>query len=235
MEASMNCAACQAWLQDYLDGAAGDGRPAFDGHLRDCADCAGLYASARRLRGALPALAPPRPRPGLADEIITEYLREVRRRRRVRRAALAACALAAAVLVAVGVRLYAPATPAPAGPPSVAKQESPPVPPTAPAPGRRPVDAVPLRDAAAEAGSAVASLTSRAAGEAVGEARRLLPAVGTPTLDGLGLPAEPSARPLREAGEGVTAGLEPVTTSARRAVGLFLRDLPVDNEAKPGL
>jgi hypothetical protein len=41
---------------------------------------------------------------------------------------------------------------------------------------------------------------------------------------------------LREAGEGVGDGLEPVTNSARRAVDLFLRELPpMDLGANSGL
>ena len=33
-------------------------------------------------------------------------------------------------------------------------------------------------------------------------------------------------RSLREAGQGVSAGLEPITNSARRAFDLFLREVP---------
>jgi hypothetical protein len=39
-------------------------------------------------------------------------------------------------------------------------------------------------------------------------------------------PLEAAAPSLRETGRGMTAGLEPVARSARRAVNLFLRDLP---------
>ena len=228
----MSCAACQDWLQEYLDGAAARDS-AVEAHLRDCPDCAALFGSACRLRVALPALAAPRPRAGLSDKIVADYLGGLRRRRQRRGAALAAAALAAAVLVALGVRRLTPPTPDSDVPPPVARYETPP----APVSNRdRPVGPVPLREAVAEAGSAVAALTSRTADEAVVGTRRLLPAVVPPSLDDLSLTPEPAARPLREAGEGVTAGLEPVTTSARRAVGLFLRDLPpVDNEARPGL
>jgi hypothetical protein len=49
--------------------------------------------------------------------------------------------------------------------------------------------------------------------------------------DDLGQPLKPSAEPYREAGAELSAGLDPVANSARRAVGLFLRDLP--GGAKP--
>jgi hypothetical protein len=37
---------------------------------------------------------------------------------------------------------------------------------------------------------------------------------------------EPGTQSLREAQEGVAVGFEPVTSSARRAVNLFLREIP---------
>jgi hypothetical protein len=85
------------------------------------------------------------------------------------------------------------------------------------------------------AGAAVASLTTRTAGETVERTKVLLPAV-EPSLGKFDLPPaldEPT-RSLRGAGEGVTA-LEPVADSARRAVGLFVRDLsPVEAAPKTG-
>jgi hypothetical protein len=84
----------------------------------------------------------------------------------------------------------------------------------------------------------VRSLVQDLANETVNETRQMLPGVKAPSLDelDLGPPLEPPARSLREATESVSTGLEPVTDSARRAVGLFLRDLPpMDPAAKPGL
>ena len=103
-----------------------------------------------------------------------------------------------------------------------------------PAPGPPPTT---LRDSMTEAGSAVASLTSRTADETLAKTQGLLPVVTDPSLNALDLgpPLDPQARSLREAGEGVTAGLEPVADSARRAVGLFFRELPpMDTPAKTG-
>jgi hypothetical protein len=86
-----------------------------------------------------------------------------------------------------------------------------------------------LRDSVAEAGSAVTSLTRRTADETVGQGQLLLPLLASARQ----LP-EPSPAPilpppvgsLREAGDGMSASLEPVTASARRAFDLFLREVP---------
>jgi hypothetical protein len=79
-----------------------------------------------------------------------------------------------------------------------------------------------------EAGSAVVVLTQRAADETVGQTRVLFPTdVPSPSVDpNIQLALENSAQPWREARLGVVAGLEPVTSSARRAVDLFLREIP---------
>jgi hypothetical protein len=94
----------------------------------------------------------------------------------------------------------------------------------------------------AEAGSAVVNITRRKADETVGQSWLFWPAVTPPPLDDpsvLSQPLElggPPARSLREAGQSVSAGLEPVTSSARRAFDMFLRELPpVGAEDKPGL
>ena len=70
----------------------------------------------------------------------------------------------------------------------------------------------------AQAGSAVASLTTRTADETVAKTKVLLPVVVDPSLGKVELTSsvEPAARSLRETGESMTAGLEPVADSARR-------------------
>src|SRR5262249_35413229 len=71
-----------------------------------------------------------------------------------------------------------------------------------------------LDDSIAEAGTAVASLTRRTADETVGQTGLLLPeSIPTPPLPGadtLTPSVELPAAPLREAEEGISAGLEPV-------------------------
>src|SRR5207244_1019716 len=90
---------------------------------------------------------------------------------------------------------------------------------------RRPVVPSSLREGFAEAGGALAALTRRTAEEAAGRGRLLLPDVAVPDP----WPAV-AALPLGGARQGLAEGLEPVTTSARRAVSLFLRDLPLAEE-----
>ncbi|HTK78625.1 MAG TPA: hypothetical protein VL371_25430 [Gemmataceae bacterium] len=81
-----------------------------------------------------------------------------------------------------------------------------------------------LRSDFAEAGSALAGLTRRAATETVGQGRVLVPPVDVPLA--LDIRLVPAARPLDSARHGLSEGFEPVATSARRAVNLFWQDLP---------
>jgi hypothetical protein len=64
----------------------------------------------------------------------------------------------------------------------------------------------------------------------VGQTRQLLPDVTLPspppTPAVVRTSPEEAERSLREVRRGVTSGLEPVTTSARRAVSLLLREVP---------
>jgi hypothetical protein len=135
-------------------------------------------------------------------------------------------ALAACLLAAIAARLYwtRRAGPAPEAPRPDPTQMA--------RPQEVPAEPIGIRQSVAEAGQAVASLTSRTAEEAVGEARWLLPRVKTRDLS---TPRPgPSADTLRQAGAGVRAGLEPVTDSARRAVDVFLREVPMDLSAGNG-
>jgi hypothetical protein len=70
------------------------------------------------------------------------------------------------------------------------------------------------------------------------QTRLLLPMVSAAGLPPLELQPhlDPPTEPLRAAGHGVMEGLEPMTTSARRAVGLLFTELPsMGNEEKSGL
>jgi hypothetical protein len=225
----MNCQDCRELLQVYLDGLGPglkEGIPAAgDEHLRACADCRGLYRAATRLDEALLLLAPPEPPAGLVDRVVAEALRERRARRALRRVVSGVLAVAAGLLLAFGTyrASYRPPTTAfaPSPPPLGVQPETPPE----EAPGPLPVDEV-------------RSLVQDLANETVNETREMLPGVKAPSLDelDLGPPLEPPARSFREATETVSTGLEPVTDSARRAVGLFLRDLsPMESPGKPGL
>jgi predicted anti-sigma-YlaC factor YlaD len=215
----MSCRDFHDLLQQRLDGPGAEIPAAYEEHLRACPDCAALDGAARCLVEGLRLQAPPAPPAALADRIIARALR-LRRRRRGRRRVAVPLALAACLLVAIVSRLYLAQRRA-------AVPERPGIAPTEVARPQEPVaDSVGIRESVAEAGQAVASWTSRTAGEAVGEARRLLPRV-KPTE--LVMPElEPPARTLRQAGEEVRAGLAPVKESARRAVDVFLREVPMD-------
>jgi hypothetical protein len=216
----MQCHACQELVQRRLDGEEIVPAEQADAeqHLHGCAACRALTAASRRLAAGLARLTPPGPPAGLAARVLAAYHAARRARRRARLGWAAVGALAASLLVALAVRFW-PAPPAPEQPPPVAsgpKDRPPP-----------PADRPDLRKSVETAGEALAALTTKTAEAAAGQTKRLLPAF-TPPLGPLALdPAlEPPARSLAEAAHGVGAGLGPVTGSARRAVDLFLRDLP---------
>lgn len=236
----MTCPECRERLQQWLDartrvnatlsgGGATPPLPAL------CAACAGWAAAARRLDRGLFLLTPPAPSSSLTDRVIAHVVAQRRaRRRRLLFLGGAVAAAAAMLLVAVW---QAAGTHGSATTPQPQPQPQPLV--RADEPAKLPPPAPTLRDSVAEAGTAVASLTSRTADETVAQTKALLPVVTDPTLGRLDLgapPLDPAARSLRETGEGVTDGLGPVADSARRAVGLFFRELPpVEARPKAGL
>jgi hypothetical protein len=72
-------------------------------------------------------------------------------------------------------------------------------------------------------------LSRKARDETVEQTMLLWPVASTPlSFEGLDLqaPLDPPSQSLREAGQNVSSGLEPVANSARRAMNLFWRDLP---------
>jgi anti-sigma factor RsiW len=222
----MNCLACEELLQDRLDGApSGAHDAALAGHLASCPACREKYAAASRLAEGLRLLAPPAPPVGMSRRVVAAVLAERRGRLRRQRWARVAVGLAAAVLVFVLLDKQRP-QPAPS-------QPSQPEEVVAEAPSGS------LRDSVTEASSAVVNLTRRTADETVGNTRLLLPVMvaRAPTDEPpVPSPMDPPVRSLREAGQGLSAGLEPVTSSARRAFDLFLREVPpMEPDNKPGL
>jgi hypothetical protein len=235
----MNCQTYHDLLQEHLDRARPGAPPVewadtLERHLGDCPNCAALHRTARRLADGLRRIAPPPPPLDLAQRIAHNVLVQravpvsrsaVRARRLVAALALAACVL----LVLGGLRFFRPG-PMPVPPPDDSAR----------APGPKddgPSGPPSLRASVVEAGSAVAQLTTRAADEAFDQTRALLPRVPTPSLDVGGAPdLEPPPRGLREAREGVSAGLEPVASSALRAFGMFRRELaPAEANGRSGL
>jgi hypothetical protein len=222
----MNCDEAHDLLQQNLDGTPIES-PEWRAHLRHCDECRALALAGRRLQDALQLLTAPMPPPDLAGRI-AERVRLDRRRaqRRARRRWAVGLALAAVVLITLGLRLDWHGRPARIEihpPEALVKNESLPKEKSAPT----------LRESAAELGEIFTSLSNQTADETVGQTRRWVANVASPALPQVDLTAmEPPTQPLREAGQGVSDGLEPVTTSARRAVDLFLRDLPMETEPK---
>jgi hypothetical protein len=216
---------CRAWedlLQQHLDGQ----EPSLLWqHLRDCPHCAAHKADTSRLLAAVELLTPAAPPPHLADRLTSALLAEARGRKsarwRKRAAVLGGLAAAASLLLAFGLWWRsADRKRSPDDSPLVERREPPP----------------PLRDNVARAGDAVASLTNKTAKDSTKEPAALLSAVKDTAepLTRVPAPVEPKLdKPMREAADGVSNGLSPVTDSARRAVGLFFRDLPVGKSDRP--
>jgi hypothetical protein len=214
----MNCPDCRDRLQQWFDARTPDVAPPVL-----CPACAQWGVAAGRLVHGLRLLAAPAPPAYLADRIIAR-LRTRRRRVRLLFAA-GAVAAAATVLLAVWLSFAVRQPTRPDAAPSVVAKTPKP---------ESSAPSVNLRDSVAQAGSAMASLTSRTADETVAKTKALLPLPVDSSLSKPDAPAAP-ARSLRETGESVTAGLEPVADSARRAVSLFFRELPpMDANPKTG-
>lgn len=218
----MNCRLAQELLQQSLDGVSIES-PEWLAHLRECSDCRALVSAGRRLQDGLRLLTAPVPPPGLAERITERVLRDRRRaRQRIRRRWAVSLALAAGLLVALSLRLdwngtrrreLLPDSTLASRPQALTNSAQTPT----------------LRQSAAELGEVFAELSNETAQEAVGQTRRWVANVPSPELLRIDLAAMgPSNHSLREAGEGVSEGLEAVTTSARRAVDLFWRELPVE-------
>src|SRR5437588_5872959 len=219
----MNCSECQELLQRYLDGTPLEDAAPFDQHVAACPECREWHAAAQRLTAGLRLLVAPAVPPGLTARIVSGVLAARHARQRLRRQLTVGAALAASLLLAA-LGGYFWTRPGDTNPTPTSTN--------APVANTTPVEpAAPpsIRDSVAEVGSAVASVTRRTADDTVEQARRLLPPMPTPALNEssvLEQSLEPPARSLREAGQGVSAGFEPVTNSARRALDLFLREIP---------
>lgn len=240
----MNCDDCLRRLQARLDGESVGGDEV-EAHLALCPECRALEAAAHRLEAGLRLLTPPATPEGMGQRIAVGVLAD-RRRRRIRRRLVfvgAVAAAAASLLLGLflgsgqdGLNGWASLKNFVFPRPSIHIE-------VVDVPGRsdNPPPAVPpapsLNDNA-EATSAVASLARRTADETVSNGQLLVPSVSLPMPqeDDLTPPLDPPAQSLREAGQGVATGLEPVANSARRAFDLFRRDLPpVAPDANSGL
>jgi hypothetical protein len=226
----MNCSEFQELLQQRLDGEPHAVSSEFERHLKICSSCRELEFAASRLIEALNARVSPVPREGLRGQIVASVLAQIDSQRltqrRWRQNALAAWAVAAGLLVAaiVGYSWWS-SRPLPVSPGSdtwVKKEEQ-------PAPMRRSLNFQ-------EAGSNLVALVNRTADETLGQSRVLLPqgmaAPNLPVTEPWQPTLEPSTQALRDAQDGVAVGFEPVTSSARRAVSLFLQEIPAMENQK---
>jgi hypothetical protein len=213
----MICERCDEWLHELLDGGEPDA--ALVDHIASCPACAGLYESARSLRKGLSLLAPPTFPSGLGDRVVTAVLFDRKRRSRRRQLLGRVAALAAGVLLVVSIAdpgLTPRKSPSKPDDSNVVKDEAMPAP----------------RQLAKDAGAAVADWTSGKVNEVVESTSwlwQVSPMSSLPSMEEVSSPLDQTAKPLSEAGKGVTAGLEPVTNSARRAFALFVRDLTPGN------
>ncbi|SRR5579883_2218987 len=225
----MNCDVAHDLLQQCLDGMPIES-PEWLDHLRQCSDCRSLANAARRLQDGLHRWTAPLPPPGLAERIAERVLLDRRRvRRRMRRRYAVSLALAATVILALTLRLDWRGKPS--GTEPLPRESASLTPSRSPGTNDEPRDKLSptLSESAAEVGEVFTGLRNQTADETLGQTRRWVSNVPSPALPKFDLTAMGSpTRPLREAGEGVSQGLEPVTKSARRAVDLFLRELPME-------
>lgn len=220
----MNCSEFQHRLQQRLDGESPSSSGEFDRHLAGCTSCRELEAYACRLTEILGAQAAPAASDRLRNQIISLVLAQIDSqrlaRRRWSRRVLAASAVAAGILLAaiMGYSWWGPRqAPGVSSSSSLVKKDEKPA---------LPQPSLNIQ----EAGTALVALVNRTADETVGQSRILLPQ-GIPTPNFPATEAwqadlEPSSQAFRDAQDGVAVSFEPVTSSARRAVNLFLREVP---------
>jgi hypothetical protein len=217
----MNCLECQELIQRCLDGqSAAAVRDDWAVHLMLCPECRDQYATAQCLLDGLCLLPLSRPPAGLLERtcqlILAERVRAARLRRLLIASTMAASFLLACAAVYVGSRavpiVQTRAEPAPLGHSST------------------PIASLSLHRSIEEAGLAVVALTRRTADETMGQTKLLLPAslpqASVGDAQEFEQALERPAQSLREIQEGMSAGLERVATSARRAVGFFYREIP---------
>jgi hypothetical protein len=216
-----DCAAFEAVVQRVLDRDLGSEALEVP-HVAECADCRALAASAKLLAAGLDRLGGvPQVELARTDRIAAAATWDYRVRRRATWVGRAATvALAASILVAA--ILYGPW--AGRNQPDVVRG---PEPLPEPAPER-------VADRVADAGSALASITRKATDQALTPTRNLIPPPESVTLPEpeLATTVEPAAESLAAMPQAAKSGIEPMTTGARRAVSLFLRDTGIAPKPK---
>lgn len=189
------------WLQSRLDGEHLPMSKSAEAHVARCAECRGRIAAAERLLSALPRPVAPPPR-WTAERAIVAIRADQRRPRA--RWLTAMAGLAAALLLAGWLGLALTRSSRPGNDP-LARQDA-----AAPT----------LRQQMASAAEAAVGAGKRSASETLGVSRLLVPPIDLPKSTSWVMAA--AALPLDGASKTVAEGLEPVATSARRAVNLFM-------------
>jgi hypothetical protein len=218
----MNAPECLELLQQRLDGTLGPACELLEQHLASCASCRELHQAAGLLEEGLRALPRPEPHPGLAERIVQRVLAERRSRLRWRRRALVVAAAACLLLTPLAVSLLADFSGPKSPSPQVVQRTQ-----------HKSAVIPSLEESAGEAGTAMAQLTDRLAGQTREQVRLLWGATTAlevaspvPDLETWQAPLDPAARSFRDAGQGVSVGFETVASSARRALSYFAREVP---------
>jgi hypothetical protein len=238
----MNCPDCHDLLQQYLDTGIAPDPARLEPHLAVCEDCRGHHSAALRLAEGLRLLARPVPPAGLAGRIVGNVLGQHQAALRFRRRLRIAVAVAAGLLFLLFAGSQGLFGPQEKEPQQVDNGPAPSHPKKDKTPGVSP-PAASLGQSFTDAGTAALALTLRTADETVDEARRWLPPAA-PLPDPIPVrkaadPLKPVWKPLtqafRQAGHSVSEGLQPVTSSAPRAMDVIWRVLgPLQAEEKAG-
>lgn len=203
-ELTISCDVALEALQSRLDGSAQPADPALSRHLRQCDECRARFAAADLLL----AVYTPRVTPDFTVRLHTAIRRDSRHRK-YRAWAVSAVALAAAIMLAIWFTQSNDSIPiVPNQGPVVAKVPS-------------------LERRISDARTAVFGF----GGQTVGLFG--IPDISAPRMDAklIGQSLEPVASALTDAGKGVAQGMEPLTTSAKRAANRFWRDLPTTSNS----
>lgn len=223
-EPSPLCAESRAAWQRKLDGVAFAENETLQSHRATCPSCREFEAATRRFEAALRLQQPVEPPIDFAQRVLSRYRAEPVRPWLARNAGIVGgFVLAASVLIAV----FGVSIPQNESVESGSLAVSANLPPVVLAPGRPSS----LSDSLNEAGSAVASLTQKAADEALDWQ---LPALSL-SINGPLERLEPAVASIQTVGQGAANGMTPFTNTARRAADLFLREVGVETEPLPGV
>jgi hypothetical protein len=214
----MKCLEFQDLLQRRLDGEAVINSPAMRQHLAVCPSCRVLHASGQVLLGKLRTVPAPALAGDFSQRMTVMVLRDRRHRKRLRLVATAALAASFLMMALAGYFVSGP------GPVAKVNNEKMRI--------DHPDQLPHLAQSVNDTRQAFASLSERWAEHVREQTKTFLAAArpvdipGVDFLQDMAEPLEPAAQSLQQAGQGVAEGLQPVTTSAGRALAYLLRDLP---------